>query len=233
MEIWSTSGGIGICVEMKYDKDLNDVPDPNRFYVYALRDLRKIGEYGTGKVLLNAIAAELKSGKQLTIAEETNAGNQIEKINRASRQVLIKPQHSPVTPMAASASSATSSGKTENQVEPNMIFSEGSCKPAADDKPVGRGKFSDCRSKLRIQYDPRICQYADGSPSWIVLAHELIHALHRFQGTRKPKDRTMWHDNKEVQLEELETVGLGPFMNDALTENALRKEAGLAARFQY
>ena len=74
------------------------------------------------------------------------------------------------------------------------------------------------------------------SPTWIVLAHELIHAFHFLSGTgygdevrtglRQPG---MTH----VKREEMATVGLGPYANSRLTENALRREAGLPLRTQY
>ncbi len=57
-------------------------------------------------------------------------------------------------------------------------------------------------------------------PLYIVLGHELIHALHFADGTRNPK------------TEQSRTIGWDNFSNDSITENAIRKEHGLELRLQ-
>ena len=57
--------------------------------------------------------------------------------------------------------------------------------------------------------------------SFIVLAHELIHALHHVTGTTREED------------EEEATTGLGQYAQAMLTENAFRQAFGLPQRQQY
>jgi hypothetical protein len=88
-----------------------------------------------------------------------------------------------------------------------------------------------------IYWDPSITQTPDGvRPSWIGLAHELIHARRNLLGIG------YLNDNK---TEELHTVGLsllgsplGVTQNDrrrlgAITENDIREEHGLELRKRY
>jgi len=128
-------------------------------------------------------------------------------------------------------SAVTQKARETAALEP--IYSEGHCYADAEDVTIGMGLYSDRSTKVRVDYDPTIRRYKDGSPSWIVLAHELIHAVHRFHGTRKPKDKMMAYQNKMVEVEELETVGLGQFSFKSITENAIRADASLPLRLQY
>jgi hypothetical protein len=66
----------------------------------------------------------------------------------------------------------------------------------------------------------------NGIPTFIILGHELVHALHSLQGSTKYTGKSS--DDKAI--EECRTIGLGPWKNDALTENGLRSEWGLEAR---
>ncbi len=59
------------------------------------------------------------------------------------------------------------------------------------------------------------------APSFIVLAHELIHALHRVTGTRHSQD------------EAARSTGIGPYADEELTESAIRTEFGLPRRNTY
>ncbi|MEK6238485.1 MAG: type III secretion system effector protein [Planctomycetales bacterium] len=77
-------------------------------------------------------------------------------------------------------------------------------------------------------------------PNYIVLAHELIHALHALQGSvRKVYD---WNDWKQpggdqrkcgAAHEEARTVGLGLYRNESICENAIRKEHKIPTRKGY
>jgi len=63
----------------------------------------------------------------------------------------------------------------------------------------------------------------EGTPDWLVLGHELIHALHVHRGelllNRKKEGR-----NAGTQWEELRTIGTGGYQGESLTENVLRGE---------
>jgi NleD-like pathogen effector protein (putative zinc metallopeptidase) len=63
----------------------------------------------------------------------------------------------------------------------------------------------------------------EGTPDWLVLGHELIHALHVHRGelmlNRRKEGR-----NAGTQWEELRTIGTDGYQDEALTENGLRRE---------
>ncbi len=69
------------------------------------------------------------------------------------------------------------------------------------------------------------------TPTWIALAHELIHALHHLSGTTY-SDKVVAAGG-EVSREEMATTGLGVYANARISENAIRAEAGLALRTHY
>ena len=61
------------------------------------------------------------------------------------------------------------------------------------------------------------------NPAHVALGHELIHALHGLLGIKK----------NTTDEEENFTVGLGAYKNEPITENAIRKQSGLALRESY
>jgi RHS repeat-associated protein len=78
-------------------------------------------------------------------------------------------------------------------------------------------------------------------PSWIGLAHELIHADHAARGTRLMGTATYTYKDTSGRLQtatenrrELATVGIGRQNNRMdITENQLRREQGLRVRSEY
>jgi hypothetical protein len=66
----------------------------------------------------------------------------------------------------------------------------------------------------------------NGIPTFIILGHELVHALHSLTGSTKYTGN--FSDDKAI--EECRTIGLGPWKDDALTENGLRSEWDLKLR---
>ncbi|MFK8017510.1 MAG: M91 family zinc metallopeptidase [Gammaproteobacteria bacterium] len=65
-----------------------------------------------------------------------------------------------------------------------------------------------------------------GIPPFIILGHELIHALHTLTASTN-----YGHDRlTNNAIEETRTIGLGPWKDDSLTENGLRSEWGLKPR---
>lgn len=64
------------------------------------------------------------------------------------------------------------------------------------------------------------------NPGFLVLGHELIHAKHMVEGTTAPKGEKPLIDPEYHELEEEETIASGK-----ISENALRQEHGLKARF--
>lgn len=75
----------------------------------------------------------------------------------------------------------------------------------------------------------------DGRPSFIALAHELIHALHYVTGTCYRSATGMVSDlgNAGIMEEEMRTVGFGAYAGEVPSENAIRGEHGVALRADY
>jgi Effector protein len=70
------------------------------------------------------------------------------------------------------------------------------------------------------------------TPTWLALAHELIHALHHLSGTTY-REKVTTPGGQEVKREEMFTTGLGPYQNTRMSENAIRREVGLKEREYY
>lgn len=66
----------------------------------------------------------------------------------------------------------------------------------------------------------------NGIPTFIILGHELVHALHSLMGSTKYTDN--FSDDKAI--EECRTIGIGPWSVEPLTENGLRDEWKLRKR---
>lgn len=66
----------------------------------------------------------------------------------------------------------------------------------------------------------------NGIPAFIILGHELIHALHTLGGSTNYGEERL----STNAIEETRTIGLGPWKDDVLTENGLRSEWGLRLR---
>jgi hypothetical protein len=97
----------------------------------------------------------------------------------------------------------------------------GSCNAALS--PVAGGKTNaGSACKLYFNNTIRVTSRGEATYPFIALAHELIHSLHCLTGTRM-----------DGKAEELKTVGLDPYSGEAITENNIRAEHGIALRTQY
>ncbi len=72
------------------------------------------------------------------------------------------------------------------------------------------------------------------TPSFVALAHELVHALHIVNGkVWRPDDSAGGFDERkemETMVEEARTVGCGKYAGRRTTENGIRAEHGLPLR---
>jgi len=85
-----------------------------------------------------------------------------------------------------------------------------------------------------IKYNANMIATPDGNrPSWIGLAHELIHAYYNLKGEGLPEGQKQMNVNGQVEKEEMATVGLGPGPHRSITENQIRKEANVPLRSTY
>lgn len=88
-------------------------------------------------------------------------------------------------------------------------------------------------SVTAIKFNANMIETPDGRrPSWVGLAHELIHAYYNLKGKGKSAG-TIMNVNGPVEQEEMATVGLGPGPHRSITENIIRGEAGLPLRTTY
>jgi hypothetical protein len=67
------------------------------------------------------------------------------------------------------------------------------------------------------------------SPSYVALAHELVHCLHYISG----EFQLDADPARQYMMEEARTVGLGRFANVRISENAIRAENNLTRRTYY
>lgn len=80
---------------------------------------------------------------------------------------------------------------------------------------------------------------SDGRPTFIALAHELVHAHHYLHGSCYRGLGNGMYDlldpkaNTGMMEEEMRTVGFGPYAGEALCENSIRGEHGVPLRRSY
>jgi hypothetical protein len=70
-------------------------------------------------------------------------------------------------------------------------------------------------------------------PPFIALAHELIHALHDIHGATYRDYSGKLNENSGKAEEEARTVGLGPHVDEPITENKIRAEHNIPLRPSY
>jgi len=89
-------------------------------------------------------------------------------------------------------------------------------------------------SVTAVKYNANMTDTPDGKrPSWVGLAHELIHAYYNLRGEGSPAGVTQMNVSGPVEKEEMRTVGLGPGPHRGITENMIRGEANLPLRVTY
>lgn len=88
-------------------------------------------------------------------------------------------------------------------------------------------------SVTAITYNANMINTPDGSrPSWVGLAHELIHAYYNLKG-KGLGSGIIKNVNGLVEQEEMATVGLGLGPHRGITENMIRAEHNLPLRITY
>ena len=210
------SGGINIDATRQTTFFPLQVADNQRdlfFIGEVLKDYAHIKTLATGRLLMDKLAGELRRGKRLTIRENLRAHVAMDRSKR--RAILPGMSLESVSSSAAAPAAASAPASVANT--------------GPDDDETGSpglGRNAGLKGVL-VTYDPSIGNYSLKSPSWLVLAHELIHALHYFQGT------VGQGESEGVRVEEMITVGLGNFVNGEINENRLRAEANLEPRLSY
>lgn len=192
------------------------VRTPSDFILRVKRDLDKIASKPIGRNLLQLIAKRHKgvgteSGKTVTI----NCG-----------MPTLKPlpgQHAPKSRTFATTSNNDEKFmNSKNVAGVAMLF-------------AGKG------NSAHVYYDPSL-NYDSilriKTPSYLALAHELIHAYHYMSGsltcdmTPLPKDYKRFSVRFPL-IEEAKTIGAGHYRSTRISENAIRREHNLEERKYY
>lgn len=210
------SGGIQIDAEQESDGTGKLIY--NNFIGSVLSDFAHIVKLATGRVLVASLKSELTSGKTLIIGPNMRVAHA-----RARRGGL---------PGGASLQEIMEQAQKMKEATVKSTRSAGTTESNDSRKrTAGPGVAVD---GVSVTYDPIYAKYDNEhyeNPTWIILAHELIHALHYLTGTKQEGESD--HKGESVLNEELQTVGLGAFAEVAITENSLRREAKLKPRLQY
>jgi hypothetical protein len=197
----------GIYVESNWQRGIKDPFQRHLYYANVCRALQKISTYTLGKELLDLIA-------------KRNAGIGTS-ASGVERSVTIRPN-------APGKEGASAFAWKEEQKFHRTIKLKGG------GTMMGAGKGS--RSILYVPCDDKsdamFTKLAGvNTPTWLALAHELIHAYHQLSGTSYKEEVTA--PGGGVKREEMVTTGLGVYKNTRLSENAIRREAGLPPRNHY
>jgi hypothetical protein len=174
--------------------------------------------------------------RDLTRIAETQVGAELLKlIAQRHRGVGTKNAPKTVTIIFRPATnhSAASPGPGTGAMVPNARFNVTNTRGGRNFVSAGRGSDS----KIRMHNGPNSDQIYSGlsgihTPAWIVLAHELIHALHHLSGTAYEEVINV-PGQGDVRREEIWTTGLGVYANTRISENKFRAEVGLPQRTHY
>lgn len=200
----------GIFIETDWVQASKDVQKRHRFFNNMQRDLMKISTYPLGAELLDLIAKRHKG-----------IGTSPKKDDPADvRTVTIR--------MAKDSAEGadTQAWVINNKFNVDKNFGGRSIKFAGKGSRTILYFHNDVGSE---QIYTRLAGVA--SPTWITLAHELIHALHHLGGNTYSE--TVVVGKGAAKREEMFTTGLGPYANTRLSENALRDQANLPRRTFY
>lgn len=195
------------------------------FTTMVLEDLRNIARKPIGQKLLDDIAAARPTSRAAsqTSNEEAKAVKFSDGIN-----VVMVPTTMQLT-QSGYRMAFTGNG-FEKTLQPSSHASHripgcpywpagGSCAEAADITAAGNGTGS--VSIMKYTNAQIVTSKGEAAPSFIVLAHELIHSLHHVTGKRRDIDEEPW------------TTGIGKYSNEPMTENAIRAAFGLELRKAY
>lgn len=181
------------------------------FYNNCVRDLDLINATTLGADLLKLI------GKRYEGIGTSGSG--------ADRAVTI--YFRPSTKSEGASTGASGSISDKYRVEKTINSGERVFQFAGAGSKVSIDMHNDERS---AEIYTRLC--GRPTPTWLVLAHELIHAWHTLSGTNFREQVTV-PDRGTVAREEMYTTGLGAYANTRISENALRREVGLPEREFY
>lgn len=198
---------------------------PDDFVTVTTRDLDTIASKPVGKGLLKSIAAKcLMDSRKKVIIEYVRQGSMAAPTNDTSNAFRKKVQQ----PQIQGGEEGFAKRMLEN---PNIV-----ALPQKPPQPIGQ--------KLRtfIGNEGASCfvlfaykENLDERPSFIALAHELVHAYHYLHGAcyRGIADEIRSRGDSGIMEEEMRTVGFGKYKGEIPSENAIRAEHNQAERASY
>jgi hypothetical protein len=196
---------------------INDNNAPTNFFFLVMNDLNALGATKLGNDLLKLISQRSKgigtrAGKDVVIqylsAEHVTIGN----ITTTPLKYIVE---------ETGAASGDTTQDSRREPKQGSIVSM-----------PGRGANT-VVGYSPLPADARWYRFATGgveTPTWLALAHELIHTLHIITGETKI---TNPNDYACVLEEEAYTIGLGIYANTRISENAIRREVKLPVRTYY
>lgn len=179
------------------------------FYANTMRDLRTLASYALGADLLKIIASR-----------NAGVGTSASGLDRSVTIRMAKAGSS------AGGGAAANAWSIANKFNTDRVFGGRTIKFAGKGSRTGIVMHNDAGSEAAYT---RLATVR--TPTWVALAHELIHAMHHLGGNAYSESVTA--RGGEVKREEMFTTGLGPYEGNRLSENAIRREANLPVRTFY
>lgn len=148
-----------------------------------------------------------------------------------------------ITPSQKPNSATVATWHAPKSIQPNFTYRETVvARPTGDPfMPWVAGRGAD--SAVIIFNDQQGHDYSrdphrgkpDSAYSFVTLGHELIHASHVLHGNQYnvPLGNPACDSDNPAAEEELRTTGVGPWRDEPLSENAMRRELGLPERASY
>ncbi|QUP52452.1 type III secretion system effector protein [Ralstonia syzygii] len=181
--------------------------------------LGKISSRRTGNELLSGISSLSTTRQRKLTIREVDSDDE-----SSTEPVLTRPQIAAYRPedfdQNQSIAARLANGAT--------FEGEAGCSAIVSWNPKKSIELSRNGSPKRVRKDPK--------ESFVVLAHEMIHARHIMAGTSRGGSGDRYDETSEAGQEELRAVGLGAYAHantDEPTENSIRAEHGLRARSKY
>lgn len=212
--------------------DVDEAADPPKADGSTVRE-----EVGAGLIVIGHSEASAELLGDLATLEATSVGAEVlarvhERAEALGGRVKLRPRPDPQGGETTCANTVFAAGGFDlerahaAETQTDATGREAVLEPG---DPVEPGS-------IRVLYN-RLCIVLDeagepcAAPPHAFLMHELLHALHAMEGTllheiRDPSDPIPGGSNHE----EAATIGRGAYVEDVLTENALRRELGLPQR---
>jgi len=225
MDMFRFTGFDGIEIQIPRGYEQRD-----QFGLSIKECLQRIRRFPTGDILLNQIKHAVPLAVSPTIADSPAVRNlQFDiSINVIIMPTVVRYMQSGYMEVFGEMVESSSSGHNPPRAAFWRRAGTGAHTEALDTEAASRPGIG---SKAVITFSNAQMSSSIETPPFIVLAHELIHAVHHLYGYRwdgQEEDRTTGTGNFDGGRS-----GRGPGIRPLLSENELRREAGLPIRRSY